>query len=90
MFPPPPKEVTMHGFEARGRSRIALAVVMALTLALAPVTPARAEEESGGSFDWPKFFDYAGCAASIAFAELPGGLAMVGITCGRVIQKYWT
>jgi hypothetical protein len=81
----------MNGFGARGRSRIALAVVMALTLALAPVTPARAEdEEPDGDFNWPKFFDYAGCAASIAFMELPGGLAMVGITCGRVIMKYWT
>ena len=79
----------MHGFAARGRSPIALAVVFALVLALAPVTPARAEELDG-DFNWAKFFDYAGCAASIAFAELPGGLAMVGITCGRVIQKYWT
>lgn len=80
----------MNGFAARGRSRTALAVAIALTLALAPVTPARAEEGSAEDFDWPKFFDYAGCAASIAFAELPGGLAMVGITCGRVIMKYWT
>ena len=79
----------MNGFAARSRSGIALAVVIALVLALAPVTPARAEGEPDG-FDWPKFFDYAGCAASIAFAEMPGGLAMAAITCGRVIQKYWT
>ena len=80
----------MNGLEARGRPRIALAVAMALVLALAPVTPARAQEEPDGDFNWPKFFDYAGCAASIAFAEMPGGLAMAAITCGRVIQKYWT
>jgi hypothetical protein len=80
----------MHGFAAHSRSRFALAVAMALTLALAPVSPAHAEDESEGEFNWPKFFDYAGCAASIAFMELPGGLAMVGITCGRVIMKYWT
>ena len=80
----------MNGFGARGRSRIALAAVMALTLTLAPVTPARAGDEEAEDFNWAKFFDYAGCAASIAFAEIPGGLAMVGITCGRVIMKYWT
>ena len=80
----------MNGFAARTRSGIALAVVIALALALAPVTPARAAVEPDDGFNWPKFFDYAGCAASIAFAEMPGGLAMAAITCGRVIQKYWT
>ena len=42
------------------------------------------------AFDWTKFFDYASCAASIAFAEMPPGVIMVAITCGRVVQKYWT
>jgi len=79
----------MNGFAAHSRSGIALAVVIALALALAPVTPAHADGETDG-VDWPKFFDYAGCAASIAFAEMPGGIAMAAITCGRVIQKYWT
>ncbi len=74
----------------RGRSTAALATIFALTLALAP-PPARADGDDGGEgFDWIKFFDYAGCAASIAVAEAPGGLVMAGITCGRVIQKYWT
>ena len=80
----------MNGFGARGQSRIALAAVMALTLTLAPLTPARAEDEEVEGFNWQRFFDYAGCAASIGFAEVPGGLMMVAITCGRVIQKYWT
>jgi len=74
----------------RGRSTAALATILALTLAVAPL-PARADgDNEAESFDWIKFFDYAGCAASIAVAEAPGGLVMAGITCGRVIQKYWT
>lgn len=71
------------------RPGVAFATVLALTLAVAPM-PARADTMDEEKFDWPKFLDYASCAASIGFAEMPGGLWMAAITCGRVIQKYWT
>ncbi len=69
----------------------ALATVFALALALAPC-PARAEGDAEAEkFDWARFFDYASCAASIAVIEAPGaGFMVAAITCGRVIQKYWT
>lgn len=69
----------------------AVATVFALALALSPL-PARADGDAEAEkFDWVKFFDYASCAASIAVIEAPGaGVMMAAITCGRVIQKYWT
>lgn len=71
------------------RATQALAPVLAILLAIAPL-PARAADAELEKFDWTKFFDYASCAASIAMAEVPGGLWMAAITCGRVVQKYWT
>ena len=42
------------------------------------------------SFDQKKFWDYAACAASIAFAVGTGGWVLAIVACGKAITENWT
>lgn len=75
------------------RKLLPLALCIALAAAITPLPPAaHALDEEGQveTFNSTKFWAYAGCAASIAFASGTGGWVLVAIACGRAATMYWT
>jgi hypothetical protein len=71
-----------------------LATLIAIALTGQPAQVV-AQAEDGGSeevegFGSSKFWDYALCGASIAFAAGTGGWVLAGITCGRAVTEHWS
>ena len=68
-----------------------LAALIAAPLAL-PAAPVAAHDEDGAGIDRfgsRKFWEYAACGASIAFASGTGGWILAGIVCGKVLTEFW-
>jgi len=74
------------------RSSIVVALLLAGTLGVAPLSVvARAQEDGleAEGFDKDKFWDYAMCGASVAVASTTGAWVLAFITCGKAVSTHW-
>ena len=69
-----------------------LATLLVSAVATAPLRVAAQEvaDPEVEGFDSSKFWDYALCGASIAFATGTGGWVMAFVVCGKVAAEHWT
>jgi hypothetical protein len=76
----------------RKRTWPALLAALALTAAPLSADALEADDPSAEGWNWKKFWDYGGCAASLVVAVSTGGIAWVApvIACGRAFQEHWT
>ncbi len=72
------------------RRLLPLMLCLALATASAPLPHAAHADGEAERFNEDKFWTYAGCAASIAFAVGTGGWILVAIACGKAATAYWT
>lgn len=70
----------------------ALLAALALTVAPLSVHAQEMDDPSAEGWNWKKFWDYGGCAASMVVAISTGGLAWIApvIACGRALQEHWS
>jgi hypothetical protein len=85
----PDKEIKVKG---KGK-----AIALALLLACAPAihAPDATAQAPGGdaeiqSFNWRKFWDYTGCAVSVALATSTQQWYIAAFGCGKVIMEHWS
>lgn len=69
-----------------------LVMLIAVPMVLPPsrVVAQTVEDPVSERFDSRKFWDYAGCGASIVFAAATGGWILAALVCGKAITEHWT